>query len=316
MENKVTGKSERMLIMYHRMCDGEILNKAEMADLFQVDRRTIQRDIDDMRNSFSNTSMDFGIYPSIVYDRLQKGFRLDYGEQKMSGSQLLAICKILLESRAFTKKEMDELLEKLLRNCVSRDQEKLVKELISNERHHYCELQHHTEIIEWIWDLGNAAKKQQYVSVSYEKMGQKEPVKRILKPVGIIFSEFYFYLIAFIEPEKDGDEEYLSPAIYRIDRFQTYNVLDKHFSIPYAERFEEGEFRKRIQFMFGGELRRIVFEYTGTSLEAVLDRFPTAVILNHVDGKYTIRAEVYGDGYEMWIRSQGETVKIIDSRTI
>ena len=37
--------------------------------------------------------------------------------------------------------------------------------------------------------------------------------------------------------------------------------------------------RKRIQFMYGGELQTIRFEYTGPSLESVLDRLPTAKVL-------------------------------------
>ena len=34
-------------------------------------------------------------------------------------------------------------------------------------------------------------------------------------------------------------------------------MLDEHFRVPYRDRFEEGEFRKRVQFMYGGKLERI-----------------------------------------------------------
>ena len=76
------------------------------------------------------------------------------------------------------------------------------------------------------------------------------------------------------------------------------------------DRFEEGEFRKRIQFMFGGKLRKVKFEYTGYSVEAVLDRLPTAKIVSEKDGKYIIEAEVFGDGIDMWLRSQGDRIKV------
>lgn len=82
-------------------------------------------------------------------------------------------------------------------------------------------------------------------------------------------------------------------------------VLEEHFKIPYADRFEEGEFRKRIQFMYGGKLRKIRFRYQGKSVEAVLDRLPTARILSEEDGAYEMAAEVFGQGVDMWIRSQG-----------
>ena len=79
--------------------------------------------------------------------------------------------------------------------------------------------------------------------------------------------------------------------------------------LPYASRFEEGEFRKRIQFMTGGRLRRIKFEYTGLNVDAVLDRLPTAKIISEDKGKYLIQAEVFGDGIDMWLRSQGDWIK-------
>ena len=85
-------------------------------------------------------------------------------------------------------------------------------------------------------------------------------------------------------------------------------MLAERFKIPYADRFEEGEFRKRIQFMYGGELRKIRFRYRGVSVEAVLDRLPTARILREEDGAYVIEAEVYGKGVDMWVRGQGEDI--------
>ena len=310
MENDSTDKTDRILTMYSRLLNGEVLNKATLASEFQVDTRTVQRDIDSLRYFFANSQIISGESPEVIYDRKEKGFRLESGNKKMTASQLLAVCKILLESRAFTKKELDLLLCKLLDNCAGTSDRKMVESLIANERHHYCELQHHKDLIDQIWELGNAVSHQQYISVTYKKMSQDEPVERLLKPVGITFSEFYFYLIAFIESE-DEDEPYNSPAFYRVDRIQSYEVLERNFFVSYVKRFEEGEFRKRIQFMFGGKLQRIVFEYSGQSLEAVLDRFPTAKILDCKDNKSLICAEVYGDGVDIWLKSRGDEVKVI-----
>ena len=103
-----------------------------------------------------------------------------------------------------------------------------------------------------------------------------------------MFSEYYFYVTAFIEDEEvKADFDVLNdsyPTIYRIDRIREYKVLDDKFRIPYANRFEEGEFRKRIQFMYGGKLQRVRFTYSGSSIEAVLDRLPTAVIESENEG--------------------------------
>ena len=93
---------------------------------------------------------------------------------------------------------------------------------------------------------------------------------------------------------------------------KSLEVLDEKFFIPYADRFEEGEFRKRVQFMYGGKLQKVKFKYRGQSVEAVLDRLPTAKILSEEDGVYTISAEVFGKGIDMWLRSQGENVKLLN----
>ena len=82
--------------------------------------------------------------------------------------------------------------------------------------------------------------------------------------------------------------------------------------MPYAKRFEEGEFRKRVQFMYGGKLEQIKFRYTGPSLEAVLDRLPTAEIISTDEKGWTIRAEVFDKGVDMWLRSQGTYVQMVE----
>lgn len=53
------------------------------------------------------------------------------------------------------------------------------------------------------------------------------------------------------------------PTIYRVDRIHKVDVLDERFKISHANRFEEGQYRKRVQFMYGGKLHRVTFKYTG-----------------------------------------------------
>ena len=75
--------------------------------------------------------------------------------------------------------------------------------------------------------------------------------------------------------------------------------------------FDEGALRKKIQFMFPGVCRTIRFEFSGPSLQAVLDRLPTAVVLDISGGRALIEAEVYGAGIMMYLLSQGSWVKVI-----
>mgnify|MGYP000944716252 FL=1 len=57
--------------------------------------------------------------------------------------------------------------------------------------------------------------------------------------------------------------------------------------------------------MYGGKLRKMKFEYSGYSVEAILDRLQTDKFIEDNDGKYFIQAEDFGDGIDMLLRSHG-----------
>lgn len=318
MEEKIKeDKIGRVLQIYAKLSDGYVLNKAEEAQRYGVDERSIQRDIDDIRNFLDTDSERTGVVNSIIYDRQEKGYRLEtLYKIRLKNSEVLALCKILLDSRAFTKNEMVKMLDKLITCCVPKSNQKVVKDLIINEEFHYVEPRHKSEFLEKMWEIGQAVQETRYVEMDYLRTKDKTVVHRKVKPVAIMFSEYYFYLTAFIDDEEvRRDFDVLNdsfPTIYRIDRIKSLKVLDERFHIPYSSRFEEGEFRKRVQFMYGGKLRRVTFKYTGTDVDVVLDRLPTAKILDEEDGAYTISAEVFGKGIDMWLRSQGDLVSRID----
>lgn len=315
--NDKKSKYDRILSIYSSLTAGEVINKAALANEFGATERTIQRDIDDLRAFFADNTLGIGCGNDIVYDKMKKGFRLtNASDTVFTNSELLAVCKILLESRSLVKEEMMPIIHKLLIRCTPEKNKRAVMDLIGNEAFHYAEPHHGVAFVDLLWEIGTAIREQREIEIEYIKMKNKETVKRRIKPVGIMVSEFYFYLTAFIDdPEiearirEEGTSAY--PTIYRIDRIHNMKVLDERFFIPYAEKFDEGEFRKRVQFMYGGKLQTVRFTYSGESIEAVLDRLPTAVILDEKDGIYTVEAEVYGKGIDMWLRSQGEKVHTI-----
>lgn len=313
-------KSIRTLELYNKLQNGEVINKFHEADKYGVTAKTIERDLEEIKELLEREINTKGVADVIIYDYHMKGYRLQkIYEGKLSKSEILAICKILLDSRAFTKKRIDLIIEKLISGCAIKEEQQLLHKLIDNEKYYYIELKNKKEILDRLWEIGQAIRDQRYIYITYEKLGseEKEVVGRKLKPMAIMFSEFYFYMAAFIEDEKirkDFDvpnDEF--PTIYRINRIQKFRVSEERFKIAsYGDRFKEGEFRKKIQFMYGGKLRRIRLKCNRFSLEAVLDRFPTAEILSEEKGIYTIKAEVFGDGVDMWLRGQEKNVEIVE----
>lgn len=309
-------KANRVLSIYSKLMNGSTVFKSEEAVCFGVNERTIQRDIDDIRNFLEQEVNTQGIINEVIYDRVQKGYRLNkIYDIKLSNGEILAICKILLDSRAFKKDEMQSMLQRLIDCCVPEGNKKLVNDLISNEIFHYIELNHKKSFLTNMWKIGQAIHSHQYIEIEYQGVRGSSVKKRKLKPLAIMFSEYYFYLMAFIEDKKTRENFSVLndsfPTIYRIDRIQSLNIPGEKFHIPYNNRFEEGEFRKRVQFMYGGKLRKVKFEYLGYSVESVLDRLPTAKIIDETDGKYVIEAEVFGEGIDMWLRSQGDNIRIV-----
>ena len=307
---------DRLLAMYAQLAEGKPLYKAREAVKYNCSLRSIQRDIEDLRSFFADRSETTGVVQELIYDRKLNAYRLVPPLRNLlTNEETFAVLKILLESRSLTKAELFPILEKLISCCVPPDNRRQVTDLIANEKYHYVEPRHKKEILEKMLNLSSAIRAHKEIKITYMRQSGDD-VSRVLKPVGIMFSEFYFYLVGFIDKENQLEkikfevENDPFPTIYRIDRIKEYAVTDRHFNVPYQNRFEEGEFRKRVQFMYGGKLQKIKFWYQGPSVEAVLDRLPTAKILQHNGNDYLISAEVFGKGIDMWLRSQGDMVEM------
>ncbi len=314
MGKPTDAKAERVLSIYSRLLQGKVIYKEEESLKYDVAQRTIQRDIADIQCFLQDQSNERAEIQTITFDRKTGGYRLETKiKNDLEPEELLSVCKILLESRALVKDEMFPVIYKLL-GRYDEEEQHFVKECIRNELYHYVELNHHKKLLNNIWVLERSIKEKRYLEIRYRKMKDREEVIRKIKPVGVMFSEFYFYLTAYID-DIDKEKAFQNPddpfpTIYRIDRLEEVRVLQEHFSVPYRDRFEEGEFRKRIQFMYGGKLRKIRFRYTGKSVDFILDRLPTAQIVQEDEKGVVIQAEVFGDGVDMWMRSQGDIVNI------
>lgn len=312
---------DRLLYMYSRLVDGKMLYKKEEAQRFGCSLRSIQRDIEDLRSFLHEQNEATGIVQDLVYNQKLGAYQLvPPSRNLLSNEEVFATLKILLESRAFTKKELYPIIDKLIDCCIPKTEQQRVSELIGNEKLLYVEPQHKDKFLKKMWELSGAVREQQEVTITYRRTDGVQ-VQRTVQPVGIMFSEFYFYLIAFLTPKdkqkvKFEIENDPFPTIYCIDRIKGFTVTDKHFAVPYAKRFEEGEFRKRIQFMYGGHLQRLRFYFKGICYEYILDRLPTAKVVLEDEKGTLIEAEVFGKGIDIWLKSQGELIEVVSRQEL
>lgn len=115
-----TLKTTRVLELYQDFLSGKLINKQQAAEQYHVNVRSIQRDIDSIRDFLSEQCAKEGIVRKIEYDKKENGYRLVTQEiEQLSKGEVLALCKILLESRAFTKEQVEKQLQIILNLCVS-----------------------------------------------------------------------------------------------------------------------------------------------------------------------------------------------------
>ena len=216
-------KSTRILDLYQMFLAGKVVNKQEVANQFGVNARSIQRDIDAIRDFLSEKSAQQGIMQTIKYDAKEKGYKLISEEVcQLSEGEMLAICKILIESRAFTKDEVSSLLNRILTLSVSSKEKGQIEWYISNEIHNYFNPAHASVNTEYFWMIAQAIREQRVLEISYGRVKGNETVYRKVQPVGILFSEYYFYLMGVIPDKRDDfdkkDDPF--PTIYRVDRIK------------------------------------------------------------------------------------------------
>lgn len=303
-------KADALLYIYNRLLEGKVVRKNDIIDKFSINERTFYRYVKDIKNFVENPDGEL-IGEQIIVDREKGGYILKgKHEKQLNEREVLAISKVLLESRGFIKREIEGIISKILDNCIYEDKED-IKHIIGNELINYVSPHHGKELLEKLWEISNAINEQKVLDIGYFKIGidgkiQDEVSRRIVYPQGILFSEYYFYLIAFIE-----GKSYEYPTIYRVDRIKNLIITDKKYEIEYSKRFQDGEYRKFIQFMQTGELERVKFRFTGRSIEAVLDRLPNARVIKEKQGEYIVEANMFGKGIKMWLLSQGESVEVI-----
>ena len=301
-------KSDRMLELFLLALKGENLSANKLAKKYNVTPRSISRDISNLK-IFLAEHRDVLGNVELVYSSANHCYTLEM-DSFITNKELLAISKILIGSRAFSQNELLNIIAKLKSHTSISDRLRL-ESLISKEMYHYeevgCDC---NSLLDNIWNITDHIYNKREITITYYKMN-RSLVKHRIQPLSLMFSEFYFYLIAY----KCNDETKI-PIYFRIDRITGIITHRETFNLASGEHFDEGLLRKRSQFMWPGPLRKIRFEFSGPSVQAILDRLPTAKIIDKHDGVNIIEAEVYGNGIKMFLLSQGAWVKVISPQSL
>lgn len=308
-------KADRILKLLFRALKGESLSVSALADESNVSTRSVTRDINDLK-AFLADYRDILGNAELKYSSTNHCYTLEM-DNLFSNKELFAIAKVLIGSKAFSHEELLDIIGKLKTHTSYSDKKRL-ENLIAKELFHYNEVGSDCDsVIDNVWKLSTYIQEKHTITISYYKMN-RDKVKHKIIPLSLMFSEYYFYLIAY-KCDADGtkslddvsDSDILSaPVYFRVDRITDITVHREQFTLTKEQKFDEGLLRNRSQFMWPGPLRKIRFEFTGPSLQAILDRLPTAKLVDKRGDINIIEAETYGDGIKMFLLSQGSWVKV------
>lgn len=297
-------KQYRAFEIFYRALRGEDISVQKLADEYGVSTKSVSRSIADIK-AFLADNRELVNNSELEYSHKNRCYHL-YMDDLLNSKELFALVEVIIGSRAFSRDELLVLVDKL-KNFTTVDDKTKLTNLISKELYHYPEVKHDCKSVQDVlWQIMNCITEKKEISIEYYRMDRKRVVHRLL-PISVMFTDFYFYLIAF---KSESEKE--KPYYFRLDRIIDITEHQKGFAIKEMLNFDEGLLRKRSLFMWPGEFRIIRFEFSGPSVQAVLDKLPTAKIIKQLgNNKYLIEAETYGDGIKMWVLSQGAWVKVV-----
>ena len=296
-------KQSRILEIFLRSLRGELIKPHQLASEFHCTTRSISRDINDLKAFFSEHQEICGSI-EYVYDYQERCYYLKMNDF-LTSQELYAMVEVLIGARAFSKDTLKYLYSKL-KGFTTPKERAFMDQLLQKELSQYRQVRHDREdMISLLWNLSTYIHEKKEITIDYYKMDRSFVTHRII-PLAVLFQDYYFYLIAC-----KCDDEKKEPRYFRVDRIETIQV-HRQVLHPHLYTFDEGDFRNHNLLMWPGAKRVIQFEFSGPSLQAVLDKLPHAKVLKKTkEHSYLIEVATQGDGIKMWLLSQRSWVKVV-----
>lgn len=298
-----TNKINRMLLLFHKLIKGEHIHKADFARTHDVSERSVERDIEDIRIFLSEIHSN----DKLIFDKLENVYYLltTGNNDKLNNIESIVLLKIILGTRALIKKEVEFVIKSLRLNLSPQDRKEIIHS-IQDEINNYISPVHNKPLLDMLNNLNKAIMNKMIIKIDYVKDNGTEH-ERILMPVAFIFSDFYFYLIAFIE-----GKEYEYPAFFRVDRIKNVKNLNEKYDAKFYQQYNTGNMRNYLQFMYAGKLLTVKIKCKNCAVEAIRDRLPNNWLVKD-KGKYKIyKVKVFEEEFIKWVLSQGSNIEILE----
>ena len=221
-------KVTRVLGLYHKLINGQHVNKEIFCMDNGVSERGFDRDIQDIRlflcESFSNED--------VIYDKTSNSYYITGSRpQYMDKFETTVIIKLILSSRAFREDEAKALSENLLKNVTQTDKQAVLKYLKTDITD--CKGNHDKAIVKLLSDLYSVISNGNDINVIYFVGEQKNELD--ISPIKIVYDGGYFYLI--------GAKNYSLEQIekIRLDKINSFTLKKTFYAQNIKNKYEKGK---------------------------------------------------------------------------
>lgn len=222
-------KAERVLCLFWQLYNGLKINKDSFCFERGIDKRTFERDIEDIRNFLSE--MYAG--QEIIYDRKSNTYYMAGVIKRMlTEVEYTALVTILLGSRALRQDEMKGLICSLERvsehsgSPIVADEVKIEKK--DQEQFPVKPL------LKMQWDLYQCIQRRLVIRIQYLEEGDKQGKEIEVIPQTLYFTDKHFMLEA-IEVQGKIKREYCIDQIESFETLRTVNIQENRL---YLEKNE------------------------------------------------------------------------------
>lgn len=215
-------KAGRELLLFNAFISGKKVNKADFVEEHNINDRTLERDIENIRNILAEVHSA----AEIKFDKTENFYYMQgihlHENNGLSAVEAVTLLKVLLPAKALRKDEMYGLARSLFAAVVPDERRKAVDECYK-ELDAYVSPSHGNAILKMLEDLLAVIRRHLKITISYVKENgdiEKCPVI----PYTFIFFDFYFYLIAF----RDATDNNI-PEWFRVDKIESFKLLNEKY---------------------------------------------------------------------------------------
>ncbi len=299
-------KVTRVLLMFSRLTRGERINKASFCLETDINARSFDRDIEDIRLYLS----EFFQMEEVIYDHRDNSYYLSgIRKRDIEMAEYYLLERILTDSHLLRSDEIDGLLSHIAIN--SENASKALKQKQKSISEYYAPY-HNKAVLKIHGDLTTVINSKSVITLKYTKSNGEFVNYRVL-PCELRFDMGYIYLIAY---KIDDDNEY--PAYFRLDRINSFsinglqNIREQNLVEKYKATYSQG-----VVQMFGGEYIEITLMCDNNFYPQVKDKFKNAEIIENTESAVCVKLSAFDGGFTKWLLSQSsELVTILEPQSL